>query len=679
MKNKLFVLTLALLMIVSAVPAVAIGMIGVENAKEISTMLDPTGEDAVLSSTTFPAQAPADAILYEDFETCTVTSSQTSFTYAADGYADAKVINGEQWITSLSEAPVSNGKSWYINTNNSSGGASITLSNLIFENTGKYKLSYKIYHDFESGAFGDLKYFVRVGNPNFSSPNFFDSKWVTDNTTKTWITKTYEFEVYEEDGTKYLKACDSNNYQAINTTTGAVNFRIYCYLSTKPTSETTAPVYFDDICIEYLSPVSANFADENGNAFEYDSASALGSVSVTMPTAENLGIAYEPKFTDENGNEYIPGEVVTITKNTTFTVSVSDIVLMEKFDAQELTTYKALLPVIYARDGFTGATIVNAKVYKTEYGTGNAYRQDIATSGTPTMANNISVEAPGVYTVSYDVGIEKDTYGKASDIQTWMRAAGNGTFDFWNSKKVISLDEPTASATISFEVYERASDGVLCFNIGSTEYLAADLTALRVAMVLSYPEGTADADKSTHYVFVDNFKVTYTPYAPETVKLASYRPENENETGGPAGIRFASYVTEAQTDASTEYGFVVTRKSHITVDGVANYELLNLSGVDAVAYDKTTAAVNSDNVKVVARAAYNGTTSRIYTDDGNNINSSYKGLFAEFFTGVLYGMSTNQQKSDVFVARPYIKVDGVYYYGECHEASYNDVFNKANA
>ena len=59
MKNKLFVLTLALLMIVSAVPAVAIGMIGVENAKEISTMLDPTGEDAVLSSTTFPAQAPA--------------------------------------------------------------------------------------------------------------------------------------------------------------------------------------------------------------------------------------------------------------------------------------------------------------------------------------------------------------------------------------------------------------------------------------------------------------------------------------------------------------------------------------------------------------------------------------------------------------------------------------------
>jgi len=500
------------------------------------------------------------------------------------------------------------------------------------------------------------------------------------------------FKVAEKDGSYTIDA--THNLTANTSTTVSASavtagqFKIYFNCANEGVDgdgSQPVEVYVDDIMLTYEEPVviSATFADDNGNAFDY---SDVQEGKFVLPTAADLGLSYEPKFTDPNGNEYYPGTVYNIGGDVEFIVSESDVVLFEDF---EETTTGNNTPA-YVRGTLAGATIdcTSATIspdgdgaYKTQ----NISRDPTKYSDTPSFLQNFDISKPGVYTFSVDVELEV-VKSADTDVVDNGFYANIQIIPGWNgicSNTVLNSDNPKATLTGVITVYEK--NGELYYKAGGnaekpyTTITDAANKWIRIGYVHSKDFKEATGTKAAHYAYADNFKVTYTPYSPETIKLASYRPENENETGGPAGIRFVSYVTDGQKTQSSEFGFVVTRKALITSDGVIDYDKLNLNGVEAVAYDKTTSAVNSDNVKVVARAAYNGTSSRIYTDDGNNINSSYKGLFAEFFTGVLYGMSTSQQKSDVFVARPYIKVDGVYYYGECHEASYNDVFNKANA
>jgi hypothetical protein len=101
------------------------------------------------------------------------------------------------------------------------------------------------------------------------------------------------------------------------------------------------------------------------------------------------------------------------------------------------------------------------------------------------------------------------------------------------------------------------------------------------------------------------------------------------------------------------------------------YTKLNLSGVENV-LTTTTSGTNKDGVKVVAAAAYiKDSADKIFVKDGKVFG--LQGLYETFFTGVLCGLDDAVKKADVFVARPYAKVDGVYYYGDCHETSYNEV------
>ena len=170
--------------------------------------------------------------------------------------------------------------------------------------------------------------------------------------------------------------------------------------------------------------------------------------------------------------------------------------------------------------------------------------------------------------------------------------------------------------------------------------------------------------------------IKYTPYAPTTLKLAGYKTaETEDDD---FGIRFASYVNDTQIASCNELGYIVTRRSFIETDGNADYTKLTLDGIADVSYTDTTSGVNENGVKVVAKAAYNETGMRVYAKDGTIFSEELRGIYDTFFTGLLVGIP-DTAKDVVFVARPYAKINGVYYYGECHETSYNELYNKSNA
>ncbi len=686
MKTKILAIILSLLCLVQ--PVAALGIVGVESAAETDVSAEIPAEDAALAATEFPVAAPANAVLYEDFENLgTITSSKANITYVKEGYEGAVIGPSAQWVTGIQAAPVAKGKSWYINVDNFNYGGSVRIQNISITDIGKYTISYNIYADFDTTTFTTTKYFARFWNPDNKEGNFFDSAWTTDNERKTWLTKSYDFEIYEKAGVKYIK--HASTVKELNSE-GIKAIELYSSIS--PASTTvTAPVYIDNICLTYETPLSVSFKDANGDSFAYDVAEGYAPLSVTMPTAAQLGLGYEPKFTDGDGNVYVPGQTATVTEDTVFTVGKSNIILYDTYDTHALTGYKASLDVEYAVGEATGATFSNAKIYS--YNGGNAYRQDaIYGSGiVANLGNKVNLKTPGIYTVTYDVCYDT-VYGEA-DSGTTVLASSIGVCtraylgnEIGQSIARISAANPTASITTKFELYERKSDGVLCFkDLYGTEIEATNgvITSIRVAFVPSYPSGTPSANHAKHYAYLDNFKIEFEPYAPSAIPMVSYRAPDADYAA--SGIRFASSVSDTQKADAAEYGYVVTRKTlleeKVTAD--ESYETyLHLGGISSVSATGTTTAENSDGVKVAAAAAYNGSINRVYTMDGSifdNGTISFRGVMETFFTGVVTGMTSDAQKAEVIVARPYIKVDGVYYYGDCYETSYNEIYDKANA
>ncbi len=686
MKTKLLAIILSILCLVQ--PVMALDMIAVESADEAVISVEVTAEEATLTATAFPAAAPANAVLYEDFENLgTITNSKANITYVKEGYEGAVIGPSAQWVTGIQSAPVAKGKSWYINVNNFNYGGSVRIQNISITDIGKYTISYNIYADFDTTIFNTTKYFARFWNPDNKAGNFFDSAWTTDNERMTWLTKSYDFEIYETSGVKYIKHAstvaelDAEGIKAIE-----------LYSSISPASTTvTAPIYIDNICLTYETPVSVSFKDAGGESFAYDVAKGYAPLSVTMPTAAQLGLGYEPKFTDGDGNVYVPGQTATVTEDTVFTVGKSNVILYDTYDTHALTGWQSSLDVEYAVGEATGATFANAKIYS--YNGGKAYRQDaIYGAGiVANLGNKVNLKTPGIYTVTYDVCYDT-VYGEA-DSGTTVLADSIGVCtraylgnEIGQSIARISAANPTASITAKFELYERESDGVLCFkDLYGTEIETTNgvITSIRVAFVPSYPSGTPSANHAKHYAYVDNLKIEFEPYAPSAIPMASYRAADSEFAA--SGIRFASFVSASQKNNAAEYGYVVTRKTLLEakVTGEESYETyLHLGGIDNVSATDTTTGENSSGVKVAAAAAYKGSIDRIYAEDGrifDNGEISFRGIIETFFTGVIYGITSDEQKAEEFVARPYIKVDGVYYYGDCYETSYNDVYAKANA
>ena len=458
-----------------------------------------------------------------------------------------------------------------------------------------------------------------------------------------WNTLSYPFRIYTEDGARKLDVCGR----------ATVDFNGTLDLANFTTVTAGTEYYFDDILLTYEAPAvpaQISFVDTEGNAFDYTT-EATG--TYTLPAAATLGLAYAPAFTYE-GVTYAAGENVAIAKGTTeavFVVSKSSIIL--KADGAAT----AAVATGEAADAVVKGTVKDG-----------AYECNYSGWGANLIADGLKLGSYGTYTFDYDV-IHSGTDEFA--LHTMLYNSTSGGDGVTSIQPGVLIKNGTTHISHSVTIYEK--DGAPYFKNREGNEFALD-THGYFPSVRAVAMGTQSSGK----FMLDNLTISFTPAAPEALDLVGYRIADEGGKGGPSGMRFASFVTDTQIESATEYGFIVTLKDSITTAGVADYDKVNLEGVTA---DRTSSisATNSDGVKVLAGAAFNENTNKVYALDGSTFSNgtiSYKGVFETFFTGVLYGIPEGQEDT-IFVARPYIVVDGVFYYGNCVERSYNQVLDAA--
>ncbi len=672
---------------------------------EITIPAKAAGEYVItVSRPEFPATAPANAILFEDFENrdTTITNAPaTSISYVSYAANDSGTI-GEYSVASgnnpvyAADPKNINNKVFKV-TGSTRYDNGLNIKNLAINEVGKYVVSYDWYTDASLTNHPNCTCFARIYWQDANGTNQFKdmahiatNQFNTEAYRNSWNTKQYMFEIYEENGVKHFVTGSSTSELPKGSVFG---FELYME-NPAATSDNTYTVYYDNVSVTVERPknYTATFKNVYGEDFEY-STSQLSYDGYTLPTATDLGLGYEPKFTLDYEEYYYPGETVGSETDKTsfeFIVVPSNVIFKENFE-DETSTTGADGTADYARGDANGGYPSGVRV--AEHNGSKAYYREAQGWANNSVATGFALKTPGVYTIKYDVTLDKlSSTVKTTTVytmlhNTWKDPTGvNTNPDATTTIKSIALTPDNSSATVEakLELYYNA-DGVLAYKntSGAEKICNVSGTVPKVVVAFDSKDESNKSLTSPVRIYIDNFTIEFEPYAPTTVKMASFREEDADNLGGPAGIRFASYVTGEQRTVAAEYGYVVTLKDYLdNGDGTYAYENLFIDNIDSVSATNTTDGTNTAGVKFVAAAAYNGTVDRIYAENGSifdNGKITYHGIEEIFYTGVLYGITSEVQKSKVFVARPYIKINGVYYYGDCHETSYNAVYNAAKA
>ena len=461
--------------------------------------------------------------------------------------------------------------------------------------------------------------------------------------------------------------------------------------------------YIDDISMTYAASrrVTLNYVDSNGKAIKSFDVLHYDGIGSKLVTAAELGLDYDACYT-VNGKKYYPGQNVEIADDTNsinVTVSNTRVVYYESFDSviidsegtlkAETSSSNGLTPeylsprfaeigkVPFLNGGDSGAS----QKYKTIKESGRkvlAVQRYITGSKLHSMYfENLGFLGDGVYTYLVTYKMNGATLEKSStDLQGKSKIAYNAN---GNKPENLPVDKDGyRTAKFNITIYTD-TDGIrkVMYQPGKTyDFDASNTVGANVNRMMFYWWG---ADTTDEIIYLDEVAIEYTPFAPGKIDLKSYR------NIAPFGMRFASYVDEVQKNKCTEYGFIATRKVFLenaaTKAGTGTYTDYLYMENDDVVGTSTTLITNDDGVKIVGACNYNGVADKIYATDGADFGSSkYLGLndSVKFFTGVIMGLEGEEQKEETFVVRPYVKIDGVYYYGEPLEASYNEVYNAFN-
>ncbi len=677
---------------VSYFPAYLVdGKAVVGNTLDLTTL----GSEVTVTVTRgMPPHLPANTVLYEDFQNRTVGENvvETAVTYTTEAFDGSRIFNSYDGTKTAKYAYTPDDSSdiamYVVSSDQFGNGVQIDLPD--DPPVGKYTVVNHFWIDNDTknadgSYFNTVSEWCRIWYGSSKSENGMeiDDGFVGPTTSisfnkaenrKVWNEYSFSFEVYEENGTKYVKYNDETHEFV------GGDFKIKCHLSCSNAGSENVRVYHDDVYIicEQAKEVTATFVDENDESFDYTNTRTTFNGAYELPSAEEMGIDYLVEFVGADGKTYYPGMTYAFPEGETsaeFVVTKTNVVLFEDYkgtDGSTVPTYKG------------GHVAENTRLGDaTVPGNGAFAWKNLIKGQTSYVLYDFALDTPGVYNFSADCELEVVSGTVPGKVEVAFQYPGYNTL-----KPRIELTKANPKTTITGSVYVvKGADGQLYFYTSGNKTMRLvsnyelndyhNAYGIKVGFdIAGYPEGTADADKEHYTLHFTNFKVTFDEYAPVNTGKASYRESNDNDKGGPEGIRFAAYVTEGQRELASEYGFVVTRKSLITTEGVTDYAKLNLEGVENVS-TSTTTAKNSDGITVVAAAAYNGTVDRIYIKDGKVFG--LQGLYDTFYTAVLFGMTTDIQKSEVYVARPYAKIDGAYYYGECHETSYNKVKAAAQA
>ena len=155
-------------------------------------------------------------------------------------------------------------------------------------------------------------------------------------------------------------------------------------------------------------------------------------------------------------------------------------------------------------------------------------------------------------------------------------------------------------------------------------------------------------------------------FVPRTINKNSLR------TGAVSGIRFASIINlsvKAGLSAAfegvepDEYGFIVSRKVLLNGETLTFGTAPNEKGVGVTPNGATyVSGVAFDKAKGI---------NRVYDNDGSKFSEVTAGK-NEAFTAILTGIP-EENYGDTLVARPYIKIGGLYFYGRAREMSMKSV------
>ena len=222
--------------------------------------------------------------------------------------------------------------------------------------------------------------------------------------------------------------------------------------------------------------------------------------------------------------------------------------------------------------------------------------------------------------------------------------------------------------TVQYDVPEETGRG-----LGSGYLLTGDKPVLEgftfVGWALTPDATPADVvtsidltgDTTVYAVWTEDGKIT-----PRTINKNSLR------TGAVSGIRFASIIDlsvkaglsdDFKGVEPDEYGFIVSRKALLNGETLTFGTAPNEKGVGVTPNGATyVSGVAFDKAKGI---------NRVYDNDGSKFSEVTAGK-NEAFTAILTGIP-EENYGDTLVARPYLKIGGLYFYGRAREMSMKSV------
>lgn len=624
-------------------------------------------------------------LVYEGFDTIGAdyefneTGKGFTATPSYDGFGNVSIVNGDDTeANNLHITTVDDGGNTVARITGSRGKYSCVgfkFLHLNFTQPGTYHINVNV--KMESGNVAARLWTQAFGSkaPSMEQINVFPAD--------VWHTVGWTVDVSKDGSGKYTYTISNSNGNvnsfesdsAFSDTVWQVYFAPYA---------ANVVVYVDDLSITYeaAKTVTAKFAIP-GNQQTLTAECFEG--KFILPTAEQLGLKYNPAF-EINGKDYFPGEVYTVPEDVTaITVHVKEtkVILNETFGKRYIhtvpsTNTTAFHEFSYKAPGYdaalTAADGVGNEVFETKTVNGRSVLELADINATQYHSLGIygitGAKDPGTYV--FKLVLKPDGFN--GGVVLLDKQGGYSAASGWTDQREPD-DDKFITVSFNIELYKK-EDGALYIkysdNNGSYEKAYTD--GMLTNMMFYVLTGSTAAT-----IWFDEISVEFTPYAPTTVDKTSYRTDSSN-----AGIRVAAYVNANQKAACSEYGFIVARKTHLEAAAANNggvySDYLNLDGVTDEIGTKTTLVRNSNNVLLVAAAGYKGNVDRVYTDDGSVFGTEYAGLSNNvwFYTGILTGIKSAEQKAETYVTRPYIKVNGIYYYGSIKEVSYSNFFPSEN-
>lgn len=414
-----------------------------------------------------------------------------------------------------------------------------------------------------------------------------------------------------------------------------------------------SPVYIDNVKLFY-KPLSAKITvtvmhgSNETDVLGTHESMGVGS-TVTLPTAEQMA-AYTPNgmflkgFSAGEkicaaGSEYKLTEADIQLGALTFVPLYAEIpdpgygelVFYEDFEGASGTlTSGGYLPSLMR------GTFAGKKVQFYDRGSGSSYTAVSAPTGEGQMLKisggqypqisllNLGLSEKGLYTVMFDYYLPED----ASVL--FMQSGFNTQVNRWS-------DIPKGSVTTVSEIYMLVSD-----------------TALS-----SFELQSAAADPA---FYIDNIRIYYEKnIEPVGIEVSSLRSQN------PAGLRFVSYVSNAQRDRAEEYGYLLTLDDETGRD----YENELVFGVgDRV---ENTVLTNVYDLSYISASNYiKGTKDAVYSLNGDFLPKKLSLGDGIYFTAAMTGIPETGFQTKL-VVRPYIVYDGGVCYGNVVKRSLYEV------